>query len=273
MSLVSLAIAGSTMAVAQERIISAGSTVTEIVEALGATSQLVAIDVTSQQPSDKTLPVVGYHRQLAAEGLLALQPTRLIGSEEMGPDTTLNTLKQAGVSVDVVNSQNTVEGLDKRIDKIAALTDTENEAQIIKDKVHQQVKTLSSHQPEYKKKALFLLIHEGRPANVAGSDTTPDALIRLIGAENPASTLTSYKPISVESMVQMQPDVILVSGRSFDELGGAQAVLDKMPMLAATPAGKHLNIITIDGKALVGGLGLKTLAEAERIQPLVYPAE
>lgn len=66
-----------------ERIISAGSAVTEIIEALGAQDQLVAIDVTSEQPKGRALPVVGYHRQLSTEGLMALQPSLLIGSDEM----------------------------------------------------------------------------------------------------------------------------------------------------------------------------------------------
>lgn len=257
-----------------ERIISAGAAVTEIIEALGAQEQLVAIDVTSEQPSGKSLPVVGYHRQLSTEGLMALQPSLLIGSDEMGPDSTLNTLKQAGITVAVVNNEATIEGLDKRIDQIAQITEKQQQAVSIKQNVDKQVVTLKSHQPQDKKKVMFLLIHDGRPANVAGNHTTPNALIELIGAINPAAaSLDSYKPISLESMIEMQPDVILVSDRSLNDLGGAEAIVKKMPMLAATPAGKSHNIISIDGKALVGGVGLKTLSEAERIQPLIYPHE
>ena len=72
-------------------------------------------------------------------------------------------------------------------------------------------------------------------------------------------------------MIEMQPDVILVSGRSYDEIGGPDAVIKKLPMLASTPAGKTKSIVTIDGHALVGGLGMKSLAEALRIQALIYP--
>ncbi|TVO37049.1 heme/hemin ABC transporter substrate-binding protein [Vibrio algivorus] len=257
-----------------ERIISAGSAVTEIIEALGAEDQLVAIDVTSEQPKGRALPVVGYHRQLSTEGLMALQPSLLIGSDEMGPDSTLNTLKQAGIAVEIVNNEATIEGLDRRIEQIAHITGKQQQAISIKQNVDKQVAALKSHQPQDKKKVMFLLIHEGRPANVAGNHTTPNALIEIIGAINPAAvSLDSYKPISLESMIEMQPDVILVSGRSLNELGGADAILKKMPMLAATPAGETHNIISIDGKALVGGVGLKTLSEAARIQPLIYPSE
>ncbi|WP_341852652.1 heme/hemin ABC transporter substrate-binding protein [Vibrio vulnificus] len=257
---------------AQERIISAGSAVTELILALHAEQSLVAVDVTSQLPEGQPLPKIGYHRRLSAEGLLALSPTKLIGSDEMGPAPVLQQLKSTGVDIEVVNTQANVNGLKARIDQIAAILNKPQEAQQLKSLVDQQVQSLKANQPtEQKKKVLFLLIHEGRAANVAGSDTTPDAIIRLAGAINPAADkITAYKPLSSESMVEMQPDVILVSGRSFEKLGGPDAIIKMMPLLAATPAGQNKQIMAIDGAALVGGLGLKSLAEAKRLNQLLY---
>ncbi|EIV1855207.1 heme/hemin ABC transporter substrate-binding protein [Vibrio vulnificus] len=257
---------------AQERIISAGSAVTELILALHAEQSLVAVDVTSQLPEGQPLPKIGYHRRLSAEGLLALSPTKLIGSDEMGPAPVLQQLKSTGVDIEVVNTQANVDGLKARIDQIAAILNKPQEAQQLKSQVDQQVQSLKANQPtEQKKKVLFLLIHEGRAANVAGTDTTPDAIIRLAGAINPAADkITAYKPLSSESMVEMQPDVILVSGRSFEKLGGPDAIIKMMPLLAATPAGQNKQIVAIDGAALVGGLGLKSLAEAKRLNQLLY---
>ncbi len=257
---------------AQERIISAGSAVTELILALHAEQSLIAVDVTSQLPEGQQLPKIGYHRRLSAEGLLALSPTKLIGSDEMGPAPVLQQLKSTGVDIEVVNTQANVDGLKARIDQIAAILNKPQEAQQLKSLVDQQVQNLKANQPtNQKKKVLFLLIHEGRAANVAGTDTTPDAIINLAGAINPAADkITAYKPLSSESMVEMQPDVILVSGRSFEKLGGPDAIIKMMPLLAATPAGQNKQIMTIDGAALVGGLGLKSLAEAKRLNQLLY---
>ncbi len=257
---------------AQERIISAGSAVTELILALHAEQSLVAVDVTSQLPEGQQLPKIGYHRRLSAEGLLALSPTKLIGSDEMGPAPVLQQLKSTGVDIEVVNTQANVDGLKARIDQIAAILNKPQEAQQLKSLVDQQVQSLKANQPtEQKKKVLFLLTHEGRAANVAGTDTTPDAIISLAGAINPAADrITAYKPLSSESMVEMQPDVILVSGRSFEKLGGPDAIIKMMPLLAATPAGQNKQIMAIDGAALVGGLGLKSLAEAKRLNQLLY---
>ncbi|BAC96447.1 ABC-type hemin transport system, periplasmic component [Vibrio vulnificus YJ016] len=257
---------------AQERIISAGSAVTELILALHAEQSLIAVDVTSQLPDGQQLPKIGYHRRLSAEGLLALSPTKLIGSDEMGPAPVLQQLKSTGVDIEVVNTQANVDGLKARIDQIAAILNKPQEAQQLKSLVDQQVQSLKANQPtNQKKKVLFLLIHEGRAANVAGTDTTPDAIINLAGAINPAADkITAYKPLSSESMIEMQPDVILVSGRSFEKLGGPDAIIKMMPLLAATPAGQNKQIMTIDGAALVGGLGLKSLAEAKRLNQLLY---
>ncbi|KZX55772.1 hemin receptor [Vibrio sp. HI00D65] len=268
--------APTTMAndIEQPRIISAGSAVTELVLALGAEEQLVGIDVTSRFPQSEKLPKIGYHRNLSAEGLLALEPTTLIGSDEMGPDNAIFQLKSAGVNVEIVNTEANVEGLLKRIDQIAKITHTEDHSKQVKAEVNQKVAALKANQvpSNQAKKVLFLLLHEGRPANVAGGETSPNAIIELAGGINPAAqSLTSYKPLSMESLVEMQPDVILVSGRSYQKMGGADAILKSLPMLAATPAGMNKQIITVNGSALVGGLGLESLSEAKRLNALIYP--
>ncbi|WP_299692242.1 ABC transporter substrate-binding protein [uncultured Vibrio sp.] len=260
--------------VEQPRIISAGSAVTELVLALGAEEQLVGIDVTSRFQQSEKLPKIGYHRNLSAEGLLALEPTTLIGSDEMGPDNAISQLKSAGVEVEIVNTEANVEGLLKRIDQIAKITHTEDHSKQVKAEVNQKIAALKSNQvpSNEAKKVLFLLLHEGRPANVAGGETSPNAIIELAGGINPAAhSLTSYKPLSMESLVEMQPDVILVSGRSYQKIGGADAILKSLPMLAATPAGMNKQIITVNGSALVGGLGLESLSEAKRLNALIYP--
>ena len=103
----------------EARIISAGSTITELLFALGADKKVIAVDLTSRHYLDKReIPVLGYHRQLGAEGLLALSPTHLIGSAEMGPDSTLNLLKTAGVKIKTLTTGDTLNDFNQRIDAL-----------------------------------------------------------------------------------------------------------------------------------------------------------
>lgn len=264
----------SQSSLASERIISAGAAITELIYAMQAQNQLVAVDITSKGLIDDNIAVLGYHRQLSAENLIALEPTLLLGSNEMGPSSTLDLIKQAGIDVDVVNAGETVDDLMTRIDQVGAVTGKNNEALALKSKVSKTVaaieKNLSGqHQP---KKVLFLMLHDGRPANVAGRNTTADTVITLAGAINPAAdSVSAYKPISMEAIVEMQPDIILLSSRTMHSIGSVDELIKKMPLLAATPAGQNKALATIDGTALIGGLGLKSLSEAERLNRVFYP--
>src|SRR5690554_1264961 len=70
-----------------QRIVALGGPITEIVYALGAGEAVVGADITSTYPESVTaLPRVGMYRSIAAEGVLSLTPTMVLGIEGVGPD-------------------------------------------------------------------------------------------------------------------------------------------------------------------------------------------
>nr|MDT0253400.1 ABC transporter substrate-binding protein [Endozoicomonas sp.] len=123
----------SNAAMAQEshdtqRIISAGNGVTEIIYALGAGDQVIAVDQTSTWPQAvNQLPRLGYHKQLSAEGILALQPTMLIGTDDMGPPSTLAQLESAGVDVEALPLNHTAESIEIQIKSLASILGKEQQ--------------------------------------------------------------------------------------------------------------------------------------------------
>lgn len=245
----------------QNRIISVGSSITELFYALDAKEQLVAIDVTSRH-FDKSgeMPQVGYHRQLSAEGLMAQSPTHVIGSHEMGPDSTLKLLKSAGIEVVTVPSGDSEADLAARIDAIAKITHREEKAKELKTDLHQQIETLSNQDHSTHPKAIFAMLSEGRPATIAGSETTIDKIIQLAGGSNPANQdFSSYKSMSFEAIVNIQPEYILVAQRSWDALGGHDGIIEKFPLLAATPAAAKNKIIPVPSSAIIGGFGIESV--------------
>lgn len=255
------------------RIISAGSSITELLFALEAEQQLVAIDVTSRNMDKEGIyPQVGYHRQLSAEGLLALNPTHLIGSGEMGPEHTLTLLNNAHVKVVTVPSGDTKDDLYQRIDAISALTGTQDKAAELKATLQDQFATLEQRQLDDKPNVMFAMLSKGRPATIAGRETTIDTIISYAGAQNPAHThMTSYKPLSTEAIVEMQPDYLLVAERAWESLGGAEGILKEFPLLAATPAGMNKRIVPISSSAIIGGLGLESIALSESLYQQFHP--
>ena len=251
-------------AVAQERIVSVGPATTELILALGGESSIIATDVSSPEP--KNLPRVGYHRALAAEGILSLSPTRVVGSDEMGPNATLEQLRRAGVKVDVMATAPTLANLNERIDTLAGLLGTPAAGTKLKADIASQSDKLAAQAKQNKPlKVAFLLLHKGQPTSIAGGNTTASALITLAGGVNPVAQLHDYKPVSTEALIEMQPDLVLVSGRDWQQYQNIDSVLAQVPTLTATPAGKNKAIHAIDGHALQGGLSLRSLQQANQI--------
>ena len=68
------------------RVTAAGGSITEIIYYLEGDKKLVAVDVTSNYPEEASLlPSIGYVRALSAEGILSLNPSIVIGEDDMGP--------------------------------------------------------------------------------------------------------------------------------------------------------------------------------------------
>lgn len=251
-------------AAAQERIVSIGPATTELIMALGGEQSLVATDVSSPEP--KGLPRVGYHRALAAEGILSLAPTRLVGSDEMGPPPALEQLRRAGVEVTVLPTAPTLANLNERIDALAGLLGNQAAGTRLKAEIAVQSDQLAAQAKQNKSlRVAFLLLHKGQPTSIAGGNTTASALVTLAGGVNPVARLHDYKPVSIESLIELQPDLVLVSGRDWQQYQSVDSVLAQVPALAATPAGKNRAIHAIDGHALQGGLSLRSLQQANQI--------
>ncbi|MFQ2515700.1 hemin ABC transporter substrate-binding protein [Aeromonas caviae] len=252
----------SVMAV--ERIVSIGPATTELILALGDEQSLVATDVSSPEP--RGVPKVGYHRALAAEGILSLSPTLVVGSDEMGPNSTLDQLRRANVKVEVMATAPTLANLNERIDTLAHLLGDQAAGSKLKEEIAAQSDTLAAQAKQNKPlKVAFLLLHKGQPTSIAGGNTTASALVTLAGGVNPVAGLHDYKPVSTESLIELQPDLVLVSGRDWQQYQDPDAVLSQVPALSATPAGKNKAIHAIDGHALQGGLSLRSLQQANQI--------
>ncbi|MDX7609412.1 heme/hemin ABC transporter substrate-binding protein [Aeromonas caviae] len=249
---------------AGERIVSIGPATTELILALGGEQSLVATDVSSPEP--RGVPKVGYHRALAAEGILSLSPTLVVGSDEMGPNSTLDQLRRANVKVEVMATAPTLANLNERIDTLAHLLGDQAAGSKLKEEIAAQSDTLAAQAKQNKPlKVAFLLLHKGQPTSIAGGNTTASALVTLAGGVNPVAGLHDYKPVSTESLIELQPDLVLVSGRDWQQYQDPDTVLSQVPALSATPAGKNKAIHAIDGHALQGGLSLRSLQQANQI--------
>lgn len=251
-----------------ERVVSAGHSVTELALALGAGNKLVAVDSSTRLPADfPQLPVVGYYRQLPPEGLLAQNPEMLIGGEHMGPANTLELLRRSGVEVvKLPEAQNGEELLDN-IDRLAQALEKPADKVTAEARADLALLKESAAALEKKPRVLFVRAQSGRGIKVAGADTSPHSLILLSGGQN-AVDFSGYKTLTDEALLKLRPDWIFYSSDQVEQLKDGTALLEWLPLLKLTPAGKEKAFAEVVGYALLGGIGLASLEEAKKINRL-----
>lgn len=238
------------VAAPQEKIVSLGGDVTEIVYALGAQSALVARDTTSQWPPEVTaLPDVGYLRQLNAEGILAMRPNLVLASSQAQPSLVFNQLEQNRIQVITVTARNDLSAIDEKVQIIAKATHREAEGEALRSTIRQQIAALPT--TPLAKRVLFILNHGGMSAMAAGQQTAADAAIRAAGLHNAMQGFSRYQPLSQEGVIASQPDLVVVPKEGLDAMGGEEN-LWKLPGLAQTPAGRNKQLLAVDDMALLG---------------------
>jgi ABC-type hemin transport system substrate-binding protein len=100
----------------EQRVVSVGGAITEIIYALGAEKKLVAVDTTSLHPKAALLlPKVGYMRTLSAEGVLSMRPSLVLATSEAGPPPVIAQLKSAGVKLDIVSADHSFDELRNKV--------------------------------------------------------------------------------------------------------------------------------------------------------------
>ncbi|TKB53070.1 heme/hemin ABC transporter substrate-binding protein [Ferrimonas aestuarii] len=258
---VSLSFASS----AAERVISAGSGITELIVAMDATKKLVAVDMSSMVPESEKLEKLGYHRTLSAEGLLSVEPDLIIGSPEMGPKAALDIVRQADVDVEVLPQATDPEQLLKNVDTLASLLDTDSQvSDQLKQQINEQLKRIDELKGQLKRqpKVLFVLMRGDRAPKLGGGGTPADRIITLAGGSNGAG-FDGYKTASEETLLSMNPDLILVNKPTMENADAAKMLVEKLPLLKFTPAGKQDRIVNLPTAALLGGLGPSALNSSE----------
>ena len=242
----------------QRRIVSIGGAVTETFYALGAQAELVGVDTTSLYPEvARSLPSVGYARQLSAEGVLSLRPTLVVANEDAGPPAVLRQLEAARVPLIVLDGGHRFEGTIARTQRLADLCGRADGGRDLTARLQRdwqastdRVAQLSKGRPA--PRVLFVLSHTVTQMRVAGRATGADAMIGYAGGTNAlAASFDGYKPLTPEAMIAAAPDIILSTDQGLAAAGGIDGLL-KAPGLAQTPAGRMRRVVALEALLLIG---------------------
>jgi iron complex transport system substrate-binding protein len=240
------------------RIIPLSGDIAEIVWDLGLGGNIVAVDVSAVYPEPLlALPKVGYERVLNAEGILAMEPTVVIGKTAAGPPEVIEQVRNAGVPVVIIESPETIEAPLAKIEAVATALGVQNEsvAQALAVKVNDEIQAAIelAGRATTNPSALIILIQEGGVQLVAGGGTVASAMLEAAGATDAAEAagIMGYQPITPEALVAAAPEIIATLAMGAEAVGGLEGVL-ALPGVAETPAGQSGRIYLYDDELLLG---------------------
>lgn len=256
---------------ANQRIVIAGGSLTEIVFALGAGDEVVGVDKTSSYPEKvKQLPQIGYWKLLNIEGVLSLKPTLFITLNDVEPDNVIEKVSES--KVDVLALQRvpgTIELLYENITKIASKLNKQKEGELLINRIKTNLADIQTKIATHPQKTKVLsLMSMGGTNSVAGKNTTIDALIAIAGGENLAKH-NSFKSYTAESIIAINPEVIILNKYSIDQLGGLDKIAT-IPGITETAAFKNNRITIIDDSYLFG-IGPRVDEAAKLLFQSFYP--
>lgn len=267
--------AGKTVAINDNsRIVSIGTGITETVYALGAGDKVIAVDNSSAEyvPQTANLPKVGARNALNAEGILSLKPTLVILGADSAPPQIFDQLRNAGIAVLTLTPDYTSETVKQKIQTIARALGKDENGKTLADKVDAELADVARllEKKTSTPKVMFVGRGPNMPnATMSGAKTTIDEMIKMAGGANPFTDFTGFREMTDEAVVAAQPDIILITEKTFERSGGIDGVL-KFPGVALTPAGKNKRIVSVSDMYFQGfgpGVGRAVSELAVKFHP------
>lgn len=256
---------------AQHRIITAGSSSSEIVCALGDCEKIVATDRTSLYPEAlQSLPSIGYRSNISAEGIISQNPDLVIFEKEYVKAEVISHLQATGIKTIVVTQERNLKGIQERIEIIASALNKTSEGEAMISEIKKSLKLIQKKVNSTPSKPKVLCVYARGQGNMqVGGKNSAFNLLDISGAVNAVPEIEGYKPLNTESLIKANPDYILFFDSGLKSLGGKAKVLE-IPGVMQTTAGKKAQIISMNG-ILLSNWGPRVAEAAKELFYLTHP--
>lgn len=238
---------------AQNRIVSIGGTLTEIVFELGLGEKIVGIDATSVFPEEKVKNIknLGYRQSISMEGIVSLNPDIVLASTKLTPQPLIDSLKKLKVNLVVVKEEDTFESAKEKIKVVANKLNRAEKGKTLISKLEKELSVAKekASNKEIKKKLVFIYARGGNRIFLSGSETAADKMIQLAGAKNAFDQVKGFKPITTEALIESNPDAVVMLKSGKDSLKNPWSSIKG---IEHTTAGKNKNMILVDDLSFLG---------------------
>ena len=177
----------------------------------------------------------------------------LLTDTTIGPKEVRQQLRDAGVAVVMISSERRIDSNDDLVAEVAAaLGVTERGTALAKSLSAEiaaataEVAAIAPTEASERVRLVFLYVRGN--ANIYyifGADSGADSLIEALGATDVATEIgwVGMKPMTAEALVAAQPDALVMMTDGLTSVGGIDGLLERIPALAQTPAGRNARVI------------------------------
>ncbi len=203
-----------------QRVVSLAPSLTEILFAVGADSQVVGRDDFSDYPTEalNVASIGSTFGDLNTEAILALEPDLVLAAEINTPEQ-VKSLEDLGITVYYLKNPVTFAEMYEQVRLVGQFTGHEDEAEALAESLSTRVEAVEAAVADVTEKpTIFYEIDGTDPSKpwTTGPGTFMDTMITMAGGVNIGGVLSdSYAQISVEEIVLQDPDVIVLGDTAF----------------------------------------------------------
>jgi iron complex transport system substrate-binding protein len=258
-------------------------TISRTVFELGLGDRVVGRDISTQFAEAEDLPLVTSNgHDLNAEAILDLDPTVILTDTSLGPWDVILQMRDAGIPVVVVDSSRSLDNVGSLTREIADALGVAPQGKTLADRITAQaattaatIRSVAPTDVQDKLRTVFLYVRgQAGVYYMFGQGSGADGLIDALGAYDVSGEIgwKGMKPVNDEGIISAQPDLILMMSDGLSSVGGVDGLLERLPAIAQTPAGRNRRIVDMRDNAILS-FGPRTSDILNSLAVAIYAPE
>jgi iron complex transport system substrate-binding protein len=221
---------------------------------LGLGDNVVGRDTSTGFAEAADLPLVTQNgHELNGEAILALQPTVILTDSSIGPWDVVLQMRESGIPVVVMTPTRSLENTGDIVTAVAAALGVPEQGRMLAERLQEEtaktvadIASIAPTEEGDKLRIMFLYVRGNAGIYyIFGTGSGTDSLITSLGGIDVATEIgwQGMRPMTAEAMVDAAPDLILMMTKGLESVDGVDGLLERIPAVAETPAGKHRRIV------------------------------
>ena len=236
-------------------------TYTKTLRGLGLGGNIVGRTVSSTEPSLADLPVVTVDgHNINVEAVLNLKPTLVIVDHSIGPASAITQIRDAGVTVVVMNPKRSADTISQDIINVAGVVGLPEEGQQLAERSEAELSdaraTIADLVPADNRLGMVFLYARGTGGIffILADEAASDLITEAGGVDVAGQAgMTGEVPATAEALAGLNPDMFIMMTEGLSSTNGLEGLLQR-PGIAQTVAGQKSRVVALpDGSSLAFG--------------------